>query len=109
MGAGASAVGPEGVIEKPLVEWTAEEVAAAVSGYGERYKTYAETLLENRVDGETLVAEESLDDFFSELGVGLIQRKVRAWVQYAKYVHPLSPYLPAAFPPLLTIPRILLM
>ena len=72
MGAGASV----GADEKPLAEWTAEDVSAAVRGYGERYRTYAETLLENRVDGETLVAEESLDDFFGELGVGLIQRKV---------------------------------
>jgi hypothetical protein len=72
----APTLGASGAGAETGREWTAEEVAQAVCGLGKAFEQYRDTIIDNDLDGETLL--DAADDELKELGISSIHiRKIR--------------------------------
>jgi hypothetical protein len=67
-----------GAVSKPLIEWTTEEVANAVSSLGTAYESYSDILLSNGCDGFTIkdLSSEEIIECLNDMGINqLLHRK----------------------------------
>ena len=79
MGAGASTGAP--ALDIDVSKWSKEQVAEKVAGLGNAFEAYKEAVLDNDIDGKTLVILTSKD--LEEVGMtkGLHRKKVLAKVE----------------------------